>query len=94
MKLLKGDVLSINNQDYIVIECLNYNYETYIFTNQLINEEEVSENHYIFKITNDNAIVITDENLINILLDKFKDLINQDLNYFLDKNIGSDNNGY
>ena len=61
MKLLKGDVLSINNQDYIVIECLNYNYETYIFTNQLLNEEEVSENHYIFKITNDNAIVITDE---------------------------------
>ena len=94
MDLKKGDVLSINNQDYIVIECLNYNYETYIFTNQLINEEEVSENHYIFKITNDNAIVITDENLINILLDKFKDLINQDLNYFLDKNIGSDNNGY
>ena len=52
------------------------------------------ENHYIFKITNDNAIVITDTNLINILLDKFKDLINQDLNYFLDKNIWSYNNVY
>lgn len=88
MELVKGDVIEVNNENYIIIETLNYNYEKYMFVNKLQTEEEIGEEFYIFKQNNTKADKITDENLINILMEKFKKLINNDLNELLNKNIG------
>lgn len=86
MELIKGNVITINNNKYIIIETLNYNYEKYLFVNELKGDEDISDNYYIFKAKDDAAIKITDEKIINMLLDKFKILINEDINYFLEKN--------
>ena len=88
MELVKGDVIEVNNENYIIIETLNYNYEKYMFVNKLQTEEEIGEEFYIFKQNNTKADKITDENLINMLMEKFKKLINNDLNELLNKNIG------
>lgn len=79
MNLVKGDVISVNGNNYIVIETINYNYEKYAFVNELNDDEDIGENYYIFKIENDNAIKLTDEVMINKLLEKFKVLINEDI---------------
>lgn len=88
MELVKGDVIEVNNENYIIIETLNYNYEKYMFVNKLQSEEEIGEEFYIFKQNNNKAEKVTDENLINMLMEKFKKLINNDLDDLLNKNIG------
>lgn len=79
MELIKGDVISVNNINYIIIETLNYNYKKYAFVNELNENEDIGDNYYIFKIENDYAVKLADEDLINKLLEKFKDLINEDI---------------
>ena len=88
MNLIKGDVISVNNNNYIVIEMLNYNYEKYAFVNELDDNEDIGEKYYIFKVENDSAIKLTDETLINKLLDKFKNLINEDIDNIININEG------
>ena len=88
MDLIKGDVINVNSNNYIVIETLNYNYEKYAFANELNETEDIGDNYYIFKIKNDKAIKLTDENMINKLLEKFKDLINEDIENIININEG------
>lgn len=88
MELNKGDIIEVNNNDYIIIDKLNYNYETYMFVNKLQNENEIGEEFYILKQTGDEASIVRDENLINILMEKFKGLINNSIDEIINKNIG------
>lgn len=88
MNIIKGDIIGVNNNNYIVIETLNYNYEKYAFVNELNENEDIGENYYIFKIDNDTAIKLTDEDMINKLLEKFKDLINEDIDNIININKG------
>ena len=88
MNIIKGDIIGVNNNNYIVIETLNYNYEKYAFVNELNENEDIGENYYIFKIDNDTAIKLTDEDMINKLLDKFKALINEDIENIININKG------
>lgn len=88
MDLIKGDVISVNSNNYIVIETLNYNYDKYAFVNELNENDDIGDNYYIFKIENDSAIKLTDEEMINKLMTKFKDLINEDINDIITINEG------
>ena len=86
MELNKGDVINVNSNDYIVIETLNYNYEKYAFVNELNEKEDIGDNYYIFKIENDSAIKLTDEIMIKKLLEKFENLVKEDINNIININ--------
>lgn len=86
MDIMKGDVLTLKNDKYIVIETLNYQNNNYIFTDKL-NNDEVCKEYNIFKIDGDYVEIIEDKILNNELTEKFKKLINEDLNYFLERNL-------
>ena len=86
MELNKGDVINVNSNDYIVIETLNYNYEKYAFVNELNEKEDIGDNYYIFKIENDFAIKLTDEIMIKKLLEKFENLVKEDINNIININ--------
>lgn len=79
MELNKGDIINVESNNYIIIEILNYNYEKYAFVNELENDENIGKDYYILKINNNEANKVTNEKLINILLEKFKILINEDI---------------
>ena len=83
MDIIKGDVLTLKNDKYIVIETLNYQNNNYIFTDKLKNNE-ISKEYNIFKVDGDYVEMIED----NMgLTEKFKELINEDLNSFLERNM-------
>ena len=86
MDIMKGDVLTLKNDKYIVIETLNYQNNNYIFTDKL-NNDEVCKEYNIFKIDGDYVEIIEDKILNNELTEKFIKLINEDLNYFLERNL-------
>ena len=52
MDIMKGDVLTLKNDKYIVIETLNYQNNNYIFTDKL-NNDEVCKEYNIIKIDGD-----------------------------------------
>lgn len=83
MDIIKGDVLTLENEKYIVIETLNYQKNNYIFTDKLKNNE-ISKEYNIFKVDGDYVEMIEDN---MELTEKFKELINEDLNSFLERNM-------
>lgn len=83
MDIIKGDVLTLKNDKYIVIETLNYQNNNYIFTDKLKNNE-ISKEYNIFKVDGDYVEMIEDN---MELTEKFKELINEDLNSFLERNM-------
>lgn len=83
MDIIKGDVLTLKNDKYIVIETLNYQNNNYIFTDKLKNNE-ISKEYNIFKVDGDYVEMIEDN---MELTEKFKELINEDLNGFLERNM-------
>ena len=83
MDITKGDVLTLKNDKYIVIETLNYQNNNYIFTDKLKNNE-ISKEYNIFKVDGDYVEMIEDN---MELTEKFKELINEDLNGFLERNM-------
>lgn len=88
MNYIKGDIINVNKKNYIIIETLNYNYEKFAFVNELNKNEDIGTDYYIFKIINNSALKITDEKMINKLLEKFKSLINDDLDNIININMG------
>ena len=86
MDIIKGDVLTLENEKYIVIETLNHLNNNYIFTDKLKNNE-VSKEYNIFKVNGDFVEIVNDELLNNELTERFKELINEDLNSFLERNL-------
>ena len=86
MMLNKGDIISLNQNKYIIIELLDYNNEKYAFTNKLKDIEEIGEDFYILKINGNNGNIITDEKLIETLLEKFKNMLNEDIDNLLERN--------
>ena len=86
MDIIKGDILTLEKEKYIVVETLNHKDNSYIFTNKLLNDEEISKEYNIFKVDSNYVENIESDELYNLLLEKFKDLLSKDLNHFLERN--------
>lgn len=79
MQIMIGDLLTIEENKYITLEKLTYNNDNYIFVNKVIDDDNVSDEFYIFKIINDSVIMIEEDNLKNILIPKFEKLLKNDI---------------
>lgn len=83
MDLTNGTIITVKEKRYIIIETLMHNNKTYVFTNEIKGEEELTEDYYIFQLINNNVNLITNEEEINILLDKFQEKLKKTIEEFL-----------
>ena len=75
-----GDLLTIEGKKYITLELLNYENNDYLFVNEMTDEEEVTEDFYIFKLFYDGSIrIVTEERLKQVLIPKFQELLKNDI---------------
>ena len=79
MKVINGDLLTIDSKKYIVLETLSYDGKSYAFVNNVTDAEEISEDFYIFEVVGDSVILVKDGELSNILISKFEELLKEDI---------------
>ena len=79
MSVIKGDLLTIEGIKYITLETLSYEGNEYAFVNKVTENEEITEEYYIFKVNGDNVMIVVDDNLRNILIPKFEELLRKDI---------------
>lgn len=72
--MLNGNVITVNDTDYMVLETIDYQGKKYIFTNE-IKEEEPTNDYYIFNVNNSEVTKIVEEELLNKLIEEFKTLL-------------------
>lgn len=79
MAVEKADLLEIDGEKYITLAVLSYEGANYAFTNKITENEEVTEDFYIFREYYNGYDKIVDENIINMLLPKFQKMVKEDL---------------
>lgn len=74
MKIEIADLITRPDGKYITLDVTNYEGKNYAFTNKLTDDEneEPTEEFYVFTVINEKIEKITDENLINKLLPIFQ----------------------
>lgn len=73
MKLEIADMLTFKKEKYITLDVINYEGINYAFVNKLTQDEEPTQEYFIFKPKEiDDIEIVTNTNLINILLPTFQ----------------------
>ena len=74
MNLEIGDLITLKNGDkYITLDKITYSDKNYFFVNKVTSEtKEPTEEFYVFTIKDGKLLKITNTDLINELLPKFK----------------------
>lgn len=85
MDVVIGDLLTIEGKKYITLEVLDYEGSNYIFTNLMTDDEETTEDFYIFRVINNEVEMVLEEKLKNILISKFQELLENDLKKIIDE---------
>lgn len=79
MKYIMGDLITVANEKYVVIEVLNYENNNYVFANKIFNED-ITDEFYILELKEDGtAIIIVEDELKNILMSKFEKILQNDI---------------
>jgi len=75
----KDNIITKNDDEYIILATSNYNGKLYLYVNKLINRK-ASNNYKIFKIINNNVIETeSDVAIINKLLPFFEEQFAKDI---------------
>lgn len=75
MILTNGDVLTIGDKKYLIVETARFEEEDYIFVNKLNQEEDFTDEYFVMKKTGDGVILITEEKVLNVILPVFSNKI-------------------
>ena len=79
MEIVVGDLITVEGVQYITLEKLTYEGNNYIFVNKVLNEEEVSDEFYIFEEKQDGVRMEVEDDLRNKLLPKIEELLKKDI---------------
>lgn len=81
MKIEKADLITKTDGKYITLDVIKYEGKEYAITNKLTNDENenLTEEYYIFTVINNKIEKIIDNNLIEKLLPIFQNNIEQEL---------------
>lgn len=83
MNIVIGDLLTVEGEKYITLQKINYEGFDYVFVNKTVSDDEVSDEFYIMKVVNDGVSIVIEEELKNILIPKFQELLIKDMNELL-----------
>lgn len=81
-----GDVLTINNNKYLVLESARYEEVDYIFTNKLDQDENTTEEYFVMKKNNGGVLFVTDKKILDIILPVFSNKIQKEIEKFNEEN--------
>lgn len=84
MAIEKADLLAIDGNKYITLAVLSYDGVNYAFTNKITDDEEITEEFYIFREYYNGYEKVVDEKIANILLPKFQKMLEDDLKSLMD----------
>lgn len=70
-----GDVLTIKEDKYLVVETARYEEMDYLFANKLLDDGELSEEHFVMKKTATGVLLVTDEKVLEVILPVFQNKI-------------------
>lgn len=81
MEIKEADLITIDdNEKYITLSVLNYEGVDYAFVNKLTEEdEEPTDEIYVFTVLDDDIVKITDVDLINKLLPLFNKKVEEEI---------------
>lgn len=80
------DIIKIENEDYFVITSIHYNNIDYFFVNQIDQNDEPLNVYKIVFEDNNKINILTDSDIINILLPQFEEKITEFLKGVDDNN--------
>lgn len=83
MDFTNGTIITYKEKRYIIIETLIHENKNYAFTNELKGTEDLTEDYYIFELDNNEIVKLTNEELINSLLNKFQEKLKVTIEKFL-----------
>lgn len=86
MIITNGDVLTINEEKYLVVETARYEEIDYLFANKLTLNEELSKEYYVMKKTETGVLLVTDEKVLEIILPVFQNKIQKDIEKYNEQN--------
>lgn len=81
-----GDVLTINNNKYLVLESARYEEVDYIFTNKLDQDENTTEEYFVMKKNNGGVLFVTDKKILDIILPVFSNKIQKEIEKYNEEN--------
>ena len=79
MIITNGDVLTIKEDKYLVVETARYEEMDYLFANKLLENEDLSKEYYVMKKTETGVLLVTDEKVLEVILPVFQNKIQKDI---------------
>jgi len=74
-----GDLLTINSEKYVTLKTIMYKNYNYAFVNKITDDEQITNEYYIFEIYEDEVRMVIEEELKSKLIKKFEELIKKDI---------------
>lgn len=71
MKIVLGDLLTINNEKYIVLDSILLNGQSYVFVNKLTSDENSTKEFYVFKVIGNTINIVKNKNILDDILPLF-----------------------
>lgn len=75
MNLSNGDIITVNNNEYLVLESARYEDVDYIFVNKLTKTEETTEEYSVFQKNGNGVLLVTDQKVLEVILPVFSNKI-------------------
>ena len=79
-KVIIGDLITLDDGDYLVLDMQTYNGIEYAFTNKIEKGEHPTKEFYTYELEGDEVSLVDDEGMLNILLPMFSQNIQKLLN--------------
>ena len=83
MDIAIGELLTIEEKKYITLEVLTHKGNNYAFVNKVTDEDECTDEFYIFEILEDGIRIVIEDKLKNELMTKFQNLLEKDIKELL-----------
>jgi len=71
MKIVLGDLLTINKEKYLVLDSLLHNGQSYVFVNKLTLDENSTKEFYVFKVIGNTINIVKNKNVLDEILPLF-----------------------
>ena len=79
MKYELGDIFKLEENNYMVAETIIYNDIEYLLLNKLDEQEDPSQELYIYKVTENGLMKITEKEILDLILPVFNNKIQKQI---------------
>jgi len=74
-KVVQGDLITLDGEDYLILDTLTYNGIDYAFANKMTNDEQPTKEFYTYEIDGDEVSIVEEKEILDIVLPMFSEKI-------------------